>query len=95
MDGFSRTIDDVLVIGAIAFVAMFVAAVMASAGIYGLIKYRERWEASDTSEQKQELSNAIQGRVIEFCVPDKSGVNRQGDAPVRSQLPARQREQRG
>ena len=95
MDGFSRTIDDVLVIGVVAFVAMFVAAVMASAGIYRLIKHRDRREAIDASGQKQELSHAIQGRVIEFCVPDKFRVNRQGDAPVRSQLPARQGEQRG
>ena len=94
MDAFSRAIDDVLVIETIAFVAMFVA-VMASAGIYRLIRHRKRREANDASEQKQELSYAIHGRVIEFYVPDKFRANRQRDAHLCSQLPASQREQRG
>lgn len=95
MDAFSRTIDDVLVIETIVFVVMFVAAVMGSAGIYRLIKHRKRREANDASKQKRELSNAIQGRVIEFYVPNNFRANRQGDAHLRSQLPASQREQRG
>lgn len=92
MDAFSRTIDDVLVIETIVFAVMIVAAVMASAGIYHLIRHRERREANDASEQKQDLSNVIQACVIEFYVPDRFRANRQSDAPVRSQLPASQRE---
>lgn len=82
-------------IGTIVFVVMFVAMVMASAGIYQLIKHLKMREANDTSEQKQQLRNAFEGRVIKFYVPDNFSANRQGDARVRSQLAARQREQRG
>ena len=95
MDAFSRTIEDLLVIETIVFVAMFVAVVMASAGIYRLIRYRHGREANDDGAQKQELSNAIQGRVIEFHVPHNFRASRQGGARLRSQLPASQREQRG
>ena len=94
MDAFSRTIDDVLVIETIALVVMFVAAVMASAGIYQLINRKQRG-VNGASKQKQELSNAVHGRVIEFHVPDNFRANRQGDARLRSHLRASQREQRG
>ena len=95
MDAFSRTIDDVLVIETIALAAMFVAAVMASAGIYQLTKNRKQRGVNGASKQKQELSNAVHGRVIEFHVPDNFRANRQGDARLRSHLRASQREQRG
>ena len=95
MDAFSHTIDDLLVLETIVLVAMFVAVVMASAGIYRLIKHRSVREEDDASPQKQELSHAIQGRVIEFHVPDNFRTNRAGGPRLRLQVPARQREQRG
>jgi len=95
MGAFWHTVDDLLVIETIAFVAMFVAAVMASAGIYQLIKNRKKLGASGGSKQEQELSNTIRGRVIEFYVPENIRSNRQSHARLRSQLPASQREQRG
>lgn len=94
MDAFSRTIDDLLVLETIVLVAMFVAVVMASAGIYQVIKHRNGREANDGA-QKQELSNAIQGRVIEFHVPDNFRTNRRSGPRLRLQVPASQREQRG
>ena len=95
MDAFSRTIDDLLVIETIMLVVMFVAVVMASAGIYRLMKHSNRREANDASAQEQELSNAIQGRVIEFHVPDNFRAVRRGGSRLRLQVPASQREQRG
>ena len=95
MDAFSHTIDDMLAIETTVFVAMFVAAVMVSTGIYQFIKNRKRREANGPSKQKQELSNARRGHVIEFYVPDNFRANRRGDARLRAHLPASQREQRG
>lgn len=95
MDTFSSTIDDMLAIETTVFVAMFVAAVMVSAGIYQLIKNRKWREANGASKQKQELSNASRGQVIEFYVPDHFRANRRSDARLRAHLPASQREQRG
>jgi hypothetical protein len=95
MDAFSRTIDDVLVIGTAAFVPMSVAAVMAGVGIYLLIKDREKRGVGGASKQKLELSNAIRGQVLEFYVPDNFRANRQCGARLRSHLSASQQERRG
>ena len=95
MDVLSCTIDDVLAIETIVLVAMFVATVMASTGIYQLTKNRRKREAHGASERKQGLSNGIRGRMIEFYVPDNFRANQRGDARLRSHLPASQREQRG
>jgi hypothetical protein len=53
MDTFSDTVADVLMIGTIVFVVMFLATVMTSAGIYRLIKDLKRLQANDASHQKQ------------------------------------------
>jgi hypothetical protein len=83
MDTFSHAVDDVLMIATIvigvACVGMFVAALMASAGICRLIRRLKTREANDASEQKQQLRNVFQGRVIEFYVPHNFRANRQSD----------------
>ena len=83
MNTFSHAVDEVLMIATIvigvACVGMFVAAVMASAGICRLIKRLKKREANDASEQKHQLRNVFQGLVIEFYVPDNVRANRQGE----------------
>jgi hypothetical protein len=83
MATFAHAVDDVLMIATIviglACVGMFVAALMASAGICRLIKRLKKREANDASEQEHQLRNVFQGRVIEFYVPDNLGADRQGD----------------
>ncbi len=83
MDTFAHAVDDVLMIATIvigvACVGMFVAALMAGAGICRLITRFKKREGNDVSEQEHQLRNVFQGRVIEFYVPDNLRSNRQGD----------------
>ena len=83
MDTFAHAVDDVLMIATIvigvACVGMFVAALMASAGICRLIMRFKKREGNDITEQEHQLRNVFQGRVIEFYVPDNLRSNRQGD----------------
>ena len=83
MDTFAHAVDDVLMIAniviGVACVGMFVAALMASAGICRLITRLKKREANDASEQEYQLRNVFQGRVIEFYVPDNLRSDRQDD----------------
>ena len=63
-----------IVIG-VACVGMFVAALMAGAGICRLITRFKKREGNDVSEQEHQLRNVFQGRVIEFYVPDNLRSN--------------------
>jgi hypothetical protein len=83
MDTFSRAVDDLLMIATIvmggACVGMFVTALMASARICRLTKRLKKRDTNDASQQKHQLRNVFQGRVIEFYVPDNFRTNRQGE----------------
>ena len=83
MDTFAHAVDDVLMIVTIVIgvgcIGIFAAALMASAGTYWLIKRLKRRKANDAGEQKDQLRNVFQCRVIEFYVPDNLRENRQGE----------------
>jgi len=83
MDTFSHAVDDALMIATIvigvACVGTFLAALMATAGICRLNKRLKKRQANDASEQKHQLRNVSQGRVIEFHVPHNLRTNRLGE----------------
>jgi hypothetical protein len=70
---FDRVLMIITTVIAFALLGIFATMLMASAGIYGLIRHFTNWRRQRASEQAQGVGNIVPRhahRVIEFYIPD-------------------------
>ena len=73
LHAFDRVLMIITTVIAFALLGIFATMLMASAGIYGLIRHFTNWRRQRASEQAQGVGNIVPRhahRVIEFYIPD-------------------------